>query len=276
MITYRRILYGLALWLAFLSAHAWGQPGVVLESNPPQERQVYEDVLRPASRAESGDVLPAHVYDTLVDLCEDYPEPAVTDTAHIGAILNRVAWIHRAEGWGLSRKTGGTRIDSPVGEIAEDILQLPDGRHYDVLIAAGLGRPLQPSRGSNIGTIDLRARPWVPPVDVPLPWASSGPVVPAPPPTPGPAPAPAPAVDLTPVLDALERIDERLQTIEAEHHHEDFRALVAYIDAMIGSGPDGAGPLPPHVTDIKERLDVIRVTLEQLTAWLRSRGVLRW
>jgi hypothetical protein len=30
------------------------------------------------------------------------------------------------------------------------------------------------------------------------------------------------------------------------------------------------------VTDLKQRIDVIRVTLEQLDAWLRGRRVLRY
>lgn len=46
---------------------------------------------------------------------------------------------------------------------------------------------------------------------------------------------------------------------------------------MVGRGPaDDPALVPNHLTDIKQRLDVIRQTLEQLAAWLRSRPVLRF
>jgi hypothetical protein len=84
-----------------------------------------------------------------------------------------------------------------------------------------------------------------------------------------------PAVDLAPVLAALAGISERLQALEGRQPPTvDLHAVNEYIDAMVGAGP-GVGA-PNHVTDIKERLDVIRGQLEQLNAWLRSRSVFRF
>jgi hypothetical protein len=51
-------------------------------------------------------------------------------------MLNKVAWHHRAEGWGLHLKTGGTRCPAPQGvETSCDILvHSPTTGIYDVLI----------------------------------------------------------------------------------------------------------------------------------------------
>src|SRR4051812_39983718 len=57
----------------------------------------------------------------------------------VGELLNRVAWEHRAEGWGLLKKPGGNRCPSPQGfDISCDILvHAPTVTHFDVLIDAG-------------------------------------------------------------------------------------------------------------------------------------------
>jgi hypothetical protein len=110
------------------------------------------------------------VYKTLVEVCDAYPWNVVQEDYHIGEILNAVAYAHRDKGYGLSRKTGGKHIDSPVGPIAEDILQLPDGNHFDVLGGIDVGQPLRPGRASSIGIINLRDRPWVKPISHPIEW----------------------------------------------------------------------------------------------------------
>jgi hypothetical protein len=93
---------------------------------------------------------------------------------------------------------------------------------------------------------------------------------------PGPG-QPAPPVaqtDLTDVLVALGRIEDRLMRVESAMRHDDLGTITRYVDDMVGDGPvDGTGP---HITDLKMRLDVIRVSLEQLDAWLRGRRVLRY
>lgn len=121
------------------------------------------------------------VYKTLVQLCEAYPWPVVQDDFHIGEILNAVAYAHRDKGYGLSYKASGKHIDSPVGPIAEDILQLPDGNHFDVLGGIDVGQPLRPGRASSIGIINLQNRPWVAPVNHPISWLINKPK-PEPPP----------------------------------------------------------------------------------------------
>jgi hypothetical protein len=64
----------------------------------------------------------------------EYPTPM--SPAQRGELLNRVAWEHRAEGWGLLRKTSGNRCPAPQGvEVACDILvYAPNPWHFDVLI----------------------------------------------------------------------------------------------------------------------------------------------
>ena len=95
---------------------------------------------------------------------------------------------------------------------------------------------------------------------------------------PEPTPDPAPMDD---VLVALSRVENRLSAIEAQvdrfesqWQHSDIDAVLEFVDDMVGEGP--TGEMSPHVTDLKQRLDVIRVSIEQLTAWLRSRRVLEW
>lgn len=90
---------------------------------------------------------------------------------------------------------------------------------------------------------------------------------------------PPPTVDLAPVLSRLDAIDARLAALEARPAPGPFDAalLSTYIDDMVGNGPgDDPAVIPPHITDVKQRLDVIRVSLEQLTAWLRGRAILRY
>jgi hypothetical protein len=67
----------------------------------------------------------------------DYPTPM--SPAQQAELLNRVAWEHRAEGWGLLIKTGGNRCPAPQGvDVACDILvHAPTQWHYDVLVDAG-------------------------------------------------------------------------------------------------------------------------------------------
>jgi hypothetical protein len=107
---------------------------------------------------------------------------------------------------------------------------------------------------------------WVAPSGVLPPCLSGGPV----PPVVGPPP---PSADLSAVLAALARIEERLTALE-RRPSPDLALLTRYVEDMIGAGPEGG--TGPHITDIQQRLDVLRVTLEQLDAWLRSRSVLRY
>jgi hypothetical protein len=73
---------------------------------------------------------------TLERIRPEYPTPM--SPAQHGEYLNRVAWEHRAEGWGLLRKDYGNRCPAPQGvEVACDILiHAPSGLHFDVIIDA--------------------------------------------------------------------------------------------------------------------------------------------
>lgn len=192
-----------------------------------------------AKRERSGNpVLPDEVFAVLVEECEKHPGPAADET--FGLVLNATAWRTRHLGMGLSRKTGGKHVDSPVGPIAEDIICHSGGHHWDVLGGAATGAPLRPGRGPSIGIIDLRARPWVAPVD---PGGATDPqpvpVPPTPQPVPPtPTPQPTPGVDLGPVL------------AELRAQREQVSALSARVEDLIGKSL-----IDTHVLDILGRLD---------------------
>src|SRR5262249_49365532 len=61
--------------------------------------------------------------------------PAIMTAAQKGELLNRVAWEHRTEGWGLLQKSSGNRCAAPQGtDVACDILvYAPTAWHFDVL-----------------------------------------------------------------------------------------------------------------------------------------------
>jgi len=69
---------------------------------------------------------------TLQALRPEYPTPM--SRVQIGEYLNRVAWLHRDEGWGLMKKPG--KCPAPQGvDISCDILiHEPSIHHFDVLI----------------------------------------------------------------------------------------------------------------------------------------------
>ncbi len=119
---------------------------------------------------------------------------------------------------------------------------------------------------------------WVQPSGV-LPACLTG-TTPAPVPDPGtpptPVPDPPPTTDLSEVLSALQRIEARLGALEARTPTLP-PVVSAYVDAMVGSGPAGdPATVPNHITDILQRIDANRSLLEQLSAWLRGRGLLRY
>lgn len=156
-------------------------------------------------------------------------------------LCNAVAWIHRAEGFGLSRKTSGTRGRRHDGqECCHDVVMLADGRYWDILTAAGGASTPNWSATPN-GRITDPARGWVAPI---APLGTPIPVPNPPNPTPTPTPAPQPqAVDLNAVraiirdelkvvigevltangsaLRVLDRVDDlaaRIEAINAEMH----------------------------------------------------------
>jgi hypothetical protein len=77
---------------------------------------------------------------TLQACRNDYP--ASMSAAQVGELLNKVAWEHRSDGWGVLGKSGGNNCPSPQGvPISTDYLVRPTGgghyEGYDVLSNAG-------------------------------------------------------------------------------------------------------------------------------------------
>lgn len=77
---------------------------------------------------------PTNLLPTIERIRPQYPTPM--SQAQKAELLNRVAWEHRADGWGLLRKDGGNRCPAPQGvDVACDILvYAPNPWHYDVLV----------------------------------------------------------------------------------------------------------------------------------------------
>lgn len=115
------------------------------------------------------------------------------------AICNEVAWVHRSEGYGVSKKESGTRGTRYDGQqCCHDVIMLRDGRYWDVLEAAGgVSRPIWQDQPN--GVITDPARGWVAPI------APQGQVEPPAP----PVEPPPPTSDVEARLRALEswRID---------------------------------------------------------------------
>lgn len=248
--TLRRLLQALAIWIAFLGAHALGQ------ELAPNKVGVLQDV---ADRC-PGLVLQDHAF-----------------TDAVATVLNQ-----QDARWGRNGKRGN------VNDLSHDALawKNPGSRAggvsvIDIIVGAGgpfatAGWLDQTQATIDGGTIGA----WVAPSGR-LPACLTGGTVPnpgAPVPNPGTPPVtpPAPAVDLGPIMAALARIESRLDTLERLSADADPALIKAYINSMVGQGPGGdPETIPNHVTDLKQRMDVIRVDLEQLNAWLRSRTILR-
>lgn len=119
-------------------------------------------------------------------------------------LCNAIAWRHRAEGWGLSAKSGGTYGTLPNGKrIAHDILHhAPSNELVDILTAAGAEsvpawQPVGPPQSAD--------RTWVAPVDP----ASFGAAFVAPQPV-NPAPSGPAMAD---VLAAVQAVSARLDLL---------------------------------------------------------------
>lgn len=142
-------------------------------------------------------------------------------------LCNAVAWRHRADGWGLSAKSGGTYGTLPNGvRVAHDILHhLPSNELVDILTAAGAQsvpawQPVGPPQSPD--------RVWVAPVD-PASFGAA-PVAPQP-----PAPGPQPVTDSNAaVLQAVQALAARLDLLE---HNSTLTAEgVQRLEAALAAG----------------------------------------
>jgi hypothetical protein len=191
--------------------------------------------------------LPNHVFKTLQQVAGRYPGAA--SDAILGKVLNEVAWVHRKEGFGLSRKDGGRYIVHPVlGPIAEDILQLSDGTHWDVLEGAGHGNPLKPHQGESI--VPNTPRAWVAPIE-PSPEV----IIPPPPDKPEPIPPPVVVVPEPPMVPTLTK--------------EDLKAELGVIYRLIAEVV-----VAEHIGNLYQRLEALQAKVDGLDASSKCR--LRW
>ncbi|PYR52806.1 MAG: hypothetical protein DMF89_01380 [Acidobacteria bacterium] len=71
---------------------------------------------------------------TLEQLRPEYPTPM--SPAQLAELLDRVAWLHRSEGWGLLRKDTGNRcpLSNGVPVSCDFLFHLPSRQGFDVLI----------------------------------------------------------------------------------------------------------------------------------------------
>ena len=87
--------------------------------------------------------------------------------AQLGAFLNRVAWKHRGDGFGVNKKNFGNFCPSPAGPVACDIIQRNDVL-WDIVTSAG-----DPGEGPTCGNGEVidrsdpywKNRPFVSPVN---------------------------------------------------------------------------------------------------------------
>lgn len=182
--------------------------------------------------------------ETLVQLRKTYPTPMSGD--QLGALLNAVAWAHRAEGYGLLSKPTGAHCRQPQTgtPVSRDILMLAgSGRIFDVLIdAEGKAQPtwnektaLSPSR-------------FVPPID------STIPLPPQPPPPPPPPSLTQPYPDEATWWTALfEEVNRLYGLANRPHDLETFKWSVrtAY---DIGAGMDKEKAKAKHLAELRAAL----------------------
>jgi hypothetical protein len=133
-------------------------------------------------------------------------------------IVNEVAWLHRADGWGVSSKPNGANGRQPTTgkPIARDIVHYrPTNEIFDCLVAAGDGGPASPAWQA-VGVMTDPTRPWLAP-------AEPDDIVVDPDPDPDPEPDPVVAL----ILAKLEKIDAKIQTLAVAQRQEELCNLTA-------------------------------------------------
>lgn len=167
--------------------------------------------------------------------------PASVTAVQSAAILNETAYLHRAEGWALLGKPGGTNCPQPTTAIAiscDYLIHLVNGVWWgwDALIATGkpgAPGPAKPNtpigQGQDMtGVIQSGERTVVSPVD---------------PGTPSPEPPEPPACDACAEMAALKTTVSRLTaTVEA------LASQVAQLTSRVSALEAAHPPAPPTVT----------------------------
>jgi hypothetical protein len=158
------------------------------------------------------------IFQTLTSLRAEYPAGMSNDQCV--ELLNRAAFIHRAEGWGLLLKEGGNNGARHDGKRCSVDWLVTRETGADFLSDAGAGGP---SRVNNPGELpahaDEAAR-WIPPIAPLGTGAVTNAAQPTTPAAPQAAPAPvAPAIDpavIAALQASLENIAKRQELIFAE------------------------------------------------------------
>lgn len=205
-------------------------------------------VVLVAAHALGQDITAPNRYDAVEKVYTSCPDLILQDHAFTDAVASLL--YAEDPNWGRNGKRGN--VDDPSHDaIAWRNPASPAGgvSIVDIIASAGIAAARPAWQDVTQATIDAGTiGVWAKPSGV-LP-ACLSPVTPPPVIVPPPVEPPAPVCDLDAVLVELARIENRLTVLE--------RGLAA------------------HDGDMKARTDVIRETLEQLDAWLRSRRVLRY
>lgn len=180
--------------------------------------------------------------ETLVRVRAKYP--ALVTAEQAAAILNETAWVHRADGWAILGKPGGTNCPQPTTAIpisCDFLIHRINGIWWGWDALIGTGKPGQPgpaSPNTPIGqgedmseAIKAGARSVVPPVD---------------PGTPTPDPPDPPACDACADLAALQASVSRLGAAIAALT-EQLRQLDARVTTL-----EAAPPAPPATVVCEE------------------------
>ena len=143
---------------------------------PGTEPHKPSDSIQPEEPVSSPD----SIFDTVKRFRAKYTAPL--SNAEMGELVNRIAWEHRADGWGLAKKNQGAHTLQPhTGiHISRDLLiHQATGETYDVL------RDVEGDAEPTWNHIETGIMEWVAPVGDPL-------AEPAPPPVPEPPTGPLP------------------------------------------------------------------------------------
>jgi hypothetical protein len=182
----------------------------------------------------AAQALPAGVCTTINQVRGTAP---ITSADQFGAMMNRIAWAHRDQGIGLSRKNAGSNCPSPAGPIACDILQRKsDNAMWDIFGSAGPNEPTTPNCGDSIGPSTDLSRPWTAAVD------------------PGDTPPPAPPTTPPPTVDASTTalLQEQIDELKA------LRAALAITNAKLDT--QAALTVDTNAKLEQLRLDIIKAT----------------
>ena len=235
----------------FSTVTAWDALPTYHPAQPPEPLPPYpepEPEPEPTPMPDPESLAPL-VQDVFARRLGHLTRPATNDEC--AAVLNEVAWIKRADGWGLSAKPGGNNAAQPKTgiRVAYDILQ---NRNYappdDLWDALGPSENPKPLWGKAHPHNDPN-RPWVPPV------IPDGVTNPDPPPTDPPPTDPLP----DPLAVRVARLEGKVK--------EQTDAILALVEDLTDMGRRlkalEDAPIPPP-----QPIDLTRYRAKSNGGWL--------